>query len=178
MSLVGIRTGRFCRYAPASMTVHLVFGRVGAGKTTYGRRFAAEQRALLFCIDEWMASLFMMDAPQPISLDWAMPRVERVERQIWAVAQPVLALGVDVVLELGFFTRAQRDRIRALVSAHPTRVHVVDAPAEVRRARVRERNRGSETFTVEVDDAMFDWAEHYFEPLGDDEQQGAVIVAT
>lgn len=160
------------------MTVHLVFGRVGAGKTTYARRFAAEQRAVFFCLDEWMATLFMMDAPSPLTLAWALPRTERAERQIWAVAQQVLAHGVDVVLELGFFTRAQRDRIRALVAAHPTRVHVVDAPAETRRERVRARNQGSETFTVEVDDAMFDWAEHYFEPLGDDEQRDAVIVAT
>jgi predicted kinase len=160
------------------MTVHLVFGRVGAGKTTYARQYANEHRAVFFCLDEWMANLFTMDAPKPLTLDWMMPRVERAERQIWAVAQQILAAGVDVVLELGFFTREQRDRIRALVAAHPTRTHVVDAPADVRRERVRARNRGSATLTIEVDDATFEWAERYFEPLGDDELQGAVIVAT
>jgi hypothetical protein len=40
----------------------------------------------------------------------------------------------------------------------------------VRRERVRERNRGSATFSIEVDDATFDWAESYYEPLGDDER--------
>ncbi len=154
--------------------VHLVFGRVGAGKTTYGRELAAERRAMLFVIDEWMATLYMMDAPAPITLDWALPRTERAERQIWAVARQAVALGVDVVLELGFFKRTQRDRVRALVGAH--RAHVVDAPVEVRRERVRARNRGSATFTVEVDDAMFDWAEQFFEPLGDDELRDATLV--
>ena len=160
------------------MTVHLVFGRVGAGKTTYARAYASEHRAVLLCLDEWMANLFTMDAPKPLTLDWMMPRVERAERQIWATAQQILGAGVDVVLELGFFTREQRDRIRALAAGHTIQAHVVDAPVEVRRERVRARNRGSETLTIEVDDATFDWAEGYFEPLGDDEQHGAVIVAT
>jgi predicted kinase len=160
------------------VTVHLVFGRVGAGKTTYARQYAREHRAVFFCLDEWMANLFTMDAPKPFTLEWMMPRVERAERQIWATAEQILAAGVDVVLELGFFTRAQRDRIRAQVAAHTSQTHVVDAPAEVRRERVRARNRGSETLTIEVDDATFDWAESYFEALGDDEQHGAVIVAT
>lgn len=159
------------------MTVHLVFGRVGAGKTTYARQYARDHRAVFFCLDEWMANLFTMDAPKPLTLEWMMPRVERAERQIWATAQQVLAAGVDVVLELGFFTRAQRDRMRALAAAHPVQTHVVDAPAEVRRDRVRARNRSSE-MTIEVDDTTFDWAEGYFEPLGDDEQHGAVIVTT
>jgi len=160
------------------MTIHLVFGRVGAGKTTYARRLATEQRAVFFCLDEWMATLFTMDAPQPLTLEWMLPRVERAERQIWAVAQQVLATGTDVILELGFFTREQRDRIRTKAAAYPTQVHVVDAPAEVRRTRVRERNRGGATYTIEVDDVRFNWAERYFEPLGDDEHAGAVIVAT
>jgi predicted kinase len=160
------------------VTVHLVFGRVGAGKTTYARAYASEHRAMLFCLDVWMANLYMMDAPQPLSLEWMISRVERAERQIWAIAEQILATGTDVVFELGFFARSQRDRIRAMAAGHPVQAHVVDAPVEVRRERVRARKRGSETYTIEVDDAMFDWAERYFEALGDDEQQGAVIVAT
>ena len=57
-------------------------------------------------------------------------------------------------------------------------VHIVDAPPEVRRERVRARNRGGDTHTIDVDDGTFDWAEAYFDPLGDDEVRGAVIVAT
>lgn len=56
-------------------------------------------------------------------------------------------------------------------------IHLVfDAPVDVRRDRVRARNRANPV--IEVDDATFDWAEAYFEPLGDDEVAGAAIVAT
>jgi predicted kinase len=153
-------------------TIHLLYGPVGSGKTTYGRALAAERDAAFFCLDEWMAALFMMDAPTPLTLDWALPRTERCEQQIWVVTRQLLSLGIDVILELGFYKRAQRARVRALVadSGADAAIHVLDVPREVRRERVRARNQGSATLTVEVDDAMFDWAESYYEPLDDDER--------
>ena len=159
--------------------IHIIYGRVGAGKTTYARKLAGQRRAVFFCLDEWMAALFTMDAPHPLTLEWMMPRVDRAERMIWTIAERVLAAtNVDVIFELGFFERAQRDAWRARTAGHPVTVHVVDAPLEVRRERVRARNRGGDTRMIEVDDATFDWAERYFDPLGDDELRGAVIVAT
>jgi predicted kinase len=159
-------------------TVHVIYGPVGAGKTTFGRAFAAERGALFFCLDEWMANLFMMDAPAPITLEWALPRTQRCERQIWTVARQPLALGSDVILELGFFTREQRARVRDLVTSagFAFEVHVLDVPREVRRERVRLRNQGGATYTVEVDDAMFDWAEGYYEPLDDAELARAQVI--
>jgi len=159
-------------------TIHMVCGPVGAGKTTYGRVLARERRACLFVIDEWMATLFMMDAPAPIALDWAMPRVDRCEAQIWATIRALAEVGVDAVVELGFFTRDQRDRFRATAAAAglAVQVHSLGTPREVRRERVRARNRGSETLTVQVDDSMFEWAEGYYQALGDDELAGAIVV--
>jgi predicted kinase len=159
-------------------TIHLLFGPVGSGKTTYGRSLAAEHSAAFFCLDEWMAALFMMDAPSPLTLDWTLPRVERCEQQIWTVTRHLVALGVVVILELGFYTRAQRTRVRALIAdaGIEATIHVLDVPREVRRERVRARNQGSATFTIEVDDATFDWAEDYYEPLADDELRGARVV--
>jgi predicted kinase len=158
--------------------VHLIFGPVGAGKTTYGRTLAAERRAAFFCVDEWMATLFMMDAPSPLTLDWALPRTMRCDQQIWSVARQLVTIGVDAILELGFFKREQRTRIRELATAAGIAIesHVLEVSREVRRERVRLRNQGSATYTVEVDDAMFDWAESYYEPLDADELRDAKII--
>ena len=119
-----------------------------------------------------------MDAPTPLTLEWALPRTERCEQQIWSVARQTLGLGTDVVLELGFFKRDQRTRARALAEAAgvAVEVHLLDVPREVRRERVRRRNQGSATYTIEVDDAMFDWAEGYYEPLDDAERAGADVI--
>jgi predicted kinase len=155
--------------------IHLIYGRVGAGKTTYGRKLAAERGAVFFCLDEWMAALYMMDAPSPITLDWALPRTERCEAQIWDVTRQLHERSVDVILELGFFKREQRDRWRARIAqlGAPVETHVLDVPREIRLERVRARNRGSATLTVAVDDAMFDWAEAYYDDLAADELAGA-----
>ena len=159
-------------------TLHMVYGPVGSGKTTFGRKLAAERKAVFFCLDEWMATLFMMDASTPITLDWALPRTQRCEQQIWNVARQLLALGTDVVLEVGSFTRAQRTRSRELArhAGIPIEAHVLDVPREVRRERVRLRNQGSATYTVEVDGAMFDWAEGYYEPLDESELAHAHVI--
>jgi predicted kinase len=158
--------------------LHMIYGPVGSGKTTFGRKLSAERKAAFFCLDEWMAALFMMDAPSPITLEWALPRTQRCEHQIWNVARQLLALGTDVVVELGFFKRDQRERFRELArdAGIPIEMHVLDVPREVRRERVRLRNQGSATYTVEVDDAMFDWAEDYYEPLDDGELAQAHVI--
>ena len=158
--------------------MHMICGRVGAGQTTYGRRFASECGGVFFCLDEWMATLFMIDAPAPITLEWALPRTQRCEQQIWMVARQLIGRGIEVVLELGFFTREQRDRVRGLAQSAGVAIelHVQEVPREVRRDRVRERNRGTATYTVDVDDAMFDWAESHYEDLGEDEVLRARVI--
>lgn len=159
-------------------TIHMLCGPTGAGKTTFGRTLARERRAALFVIDEWMATLFMPDAPTPIALDWAIPRVARCEVQIWNMVRDLASIGVESVCELGFFTRDQRDRFRATaVEAELTvRTYSLGTPRAVRLERVRRRNLGSATLTVQVDDGIFDWAEGYYEALGADELRDAVIL--
>jgi predicted kinase len=160
-------------------TVHLICGRVGAGKTTYGRQLSKDRRIPFFALDEWMAALFLADSPQPITLDWALVRTERCEAQIWAVCRQLFALDLDVAIEVGGYKRDQRDRIRQIANDTGAQlvIHSLIVDPDVRRERVRARNRGSATFSVEVDDAMFDWAEAYFEDLTDDELVEAVVVA-
>lgn len=147
-------------------TVHLVCGPTGAGKTTFARKLATECEALRFSIDEWMATLFAADAPAPLTFEWAIERVGRCEEMIWQTGLAALAAGRDIVLDLGFTTREQRDRFRALAmeAGHGVALHHVTASREVRLARVRRRNEdGSETLAFEVTDGMFDFMEDRFE---------------
>lgn len=164
------------------VAAYLVVGSTGAGKTTYAREIAKKYHAQVFSIDEWMQTLFWMDAPAGVSTDesakWALERVARCEKQIWAVASKLLDDGQAVVLDLGFSKKAQREQFRewAKLRRHPTVTHFLDLPVEQRWARVQKRNaEKSGTYTFDVDRKTFDWMEDFFEALAGDELARAVV---
>lgn len=145
----------------------LVVGCTGAGKSTYARALADQLGALRFSIDEWMVALFWADSPQPIEFAWTMERVNRCEAQIFATARQAATRGIPAVLDLGFTTKAHRDKFRALgaEAGLSAVVHFVDVPADVRWRRVEQRNaEQGETFSLKVDRAMFDFMEGLWEP--------------
>ena len=147
-------------------TVHIVFGQLGAGKSTYARELADSISGLRFSIDEWMADMYCPDTPAPLRLDWVMDRVQRCERRIWAVASEAARRGIAVVLDFGFIKASSRSAFRTLAEREglAVQMHFVTAPMEVRRQRVMARNheRGA-TFSFEVTPAMFDYMENEFE---------------
>ncbi|MBE9553908.1 MAG: ATP-binding protein [Proteobacteria bacterium] len=154
-------------------TVHLICGPTGAGKTTFARELAAERGALRFSIDEWMANLFAADTPDPLTFEWAIERVGRCETQIWQTGLAALAAGRDIVLDLGFTTREQRDRFRtqAVEASYNVSLHHVTAARDLRLDRVRTRNHDrSEVFAFEVTDGMFEFMEDRFELPAEEEE--------
>jgi predicted kinase len=158
--------------------LNVIFGPCGAGKTTYAHAFARREKAVAFILDDWMARLFGADMPEPIEYEWMLERVGRCEAQIWSVAAGTIAAGTSVILDIGLMRKADRERVRQIAEATdlPLQWHFVDAPAEVRRARVAGRNvvRG-ESFAIEVSPDMFDFIEGVYEPPEPAELTGAVM---
>jgi predicted kinase len=158
--------------------LNVIFGPCGAGKTTYAHAFARREKAVAFILDDWMARLFGPDMPEPIQYEWMIERVGRCEGQIWASAAGVLAAGAPVILDIGLMRRADRARVRQIAEATglDLQFHFVDAPAEVRRARVLDRNvvRG-ESFAIEVTPDLFEFIEGVYEAPEPGELAGAVI---
>jgi predicted kinase len=162
-------------------TIHLICGSTGAGKSSYASRLAKETNGVLFTLDDWMTTLFWPDAPSNVELSWALERVKRSECQIWKICCQIISKQIDVILDSGFSKREHRDLFRAMAKGIgvPTKLHYVDAGRDVRRERVRRRNRHrGETFSLEVSDAVFEWMEGYFEVPAECELQGAQVVFT
>jgi predicted kinase len=160
-------------------TVHLICGAIGAGKTTYAVALASRIGAVRFSMDEWMKTLFFADRPDPHGLDWFLERAARCEAQMWDIAEPIIARGVDVVFDVGLARLEDRDRCRGrgMQTKGSVKLHYLDVDAETRRARVRRRNlERAGTYAFQVSDAMFDFMETWFEPPSDDELYGAMIV--
>src|SRR6476659_6287326 len=158
-------------------TLNVIFGPCAAGKTTYAHSLARREGAVPFVLDEWGARLFGPDLKGPIEFPWMLERLGRCNALIWSTAEAVLAAGTSVVLDIGAMRRADRDRIRQIAEAKGLSLqwHFVDAPQEVRRARVAGRNAGKgTTFFMEVTPEMFEMRESIYEPPDRAELEGAV----
>lgn len=150
---------------------HLVIGPVGAGKSTFAAQLCREHHAVRFTLDAWMARLFGDDErPATGVVEWYVERRDRCLEQIWAVAVSVLAVGTNVVLEIGLIQRGERAAFYERVDevAHPLTIHVVDAPRAVRRERVARRNvEQGETFSMVVPPHFFELASDMWQPPDD-----------
>ena len=80
-------------------------GLPGSGKTTLARLLAEEIDAVRLSPDEWLAAL-------GIDL-WDVAARDRIEGQQWEAARDVLRRGGRVVMENGFWSRAERDALRS-----------------------------------------------------------------
>ncbi|MCA9718432.1 MAG: ATP-binding protein [Myxococcales bacterium] len=165
---------------PTRGRLRLVIGPVGAGKSTFSRQLCAEHHALALNLDAWMARLYGADErPAEGRVAWYLERRDRCLAQLWDVAREVLALGVDVALEPGLVARRERAAFYDQVDEAGVEltVYVLDAPRELRRARVLQRNRErGGTFAMEVPMQFFELASDLWEPPDDAEQRARAPV--
>lgn len=164
-----------------SKKIHIVFGRQGAGKSTYARKLAKETKAVYFSIDEWMWKLYGKDLPKSMNFKWIMERVDRCEKQIWEIAKQIAHCELEVILDLGFTKFEKRELFLALAEEQniPTQIHYLKAPHSLRKQRVLTRNvEKGETFSFEVSAGMFDFMEGEFQSPRDKELQGAIQIDT
>jgi len=150
----------------------LVSGPSGAGKTTYSQSLSKEVEAVLFSIDPWMQTLFSKDMTS-LDYEWMIERVNRCYEQIWQVSKQILALNGNVILDLGFTTKAQREVFsdRAKEMNLNSELHYLDVPTNIRKQRIAKRNHEKDpaVFAFEVTDVMFDFMETIYEVPDQDE---------
>ena len=148
----------------------LMVGLPGSGKTTRARALAAETGALRLTPDEWQTRLFADDMHHPDH----DRRHDTVEAIMWEVAAHILARGGDVILDFGFWSRAERGDFaaRARALGAECRVQFEDVPLAEPELRVLARNAGAAGghFVIPVT-ALREWAGR-FEPPDADELEG------
>lgn len=112
----------------------LTCGLPGAGKTTLAKRLAAERGAVRLTKDEWQWALG--------SNPWDRDIGERIESELWRLAQDILSLGLSVVLDFGLWARVERDELRTVARSLGVGVelHYLDVPSEELWRRIEARN--------------------------------------
>jgi predicted kinase len=87
---------------------------------------------------------------------WMMERVQRCYEQIWQISEQILNMGGNVVLDLGFNTKEQRDAFfkRGIELSINAELHYLDVPQNIRKRRVDTRNQEKDrsVFAFEVTD--------------------------
>jgi predicted kinase len=143
--------------------LHLMCGLPGAGKTTLARQLERSLPALRLVPDEWMSRI--------VGDGYDQEKRAAVETIQWEIAARALALGLDVILENGFWTRADRDDFRARAAAlgAQTKLYFLDAPRAELSRRLAERNAALPPNTFRVDDTHLDLYWKMFEPPTPDE---------
>jgi predicted kinase len=140
-------------------TLHLICGLPGSGKSTLARRIEADTGALRLAPDDWLIRLGF-DGYDIVA------RAE-VEALQWGVAARCLASGLDVVLENGFWTRADRDvyRARGKAMGAVVRLHFLDVSIDelVRRVIARNAALPPDAFAVNPKDIP-EWAAAFDAP--------------
>jgi predicted kinase len=119
-------------------TAHMICGYLGAGKTRFARRLERELPAIRFTHDEWMVRLYGADPPAEQFAD-CFARVSALIDQLWPRC---LELGLDVVLDLNFWSRAQRDETRWTIAAlgATSRLYYLHCDEATAWARIEQRN--------------------------------------
>jgi predicted kinase len=119
-------------------TLHLMVGLPCSGKSTLARRLEHEHSALRLTPDEWQIRLFGQDAQEP-EHDTRHTLIETLQ---WEVASRALALGINVILDYGFWAREEREdfRARAKELGASSEVHLLDVSEEELFRRLELRN--------------------------------------
>ena len=150
----------------------MLIGPVGAGKTTYARARVARSPMVLFDLDAWMVRLFGADPRPPGDVvTWYLERRDRCRKLIWDLTLNVVDCAGDVLLEIGLVGKQERAAFYEQVRAErlELRVYLVDAPRDVRRERVAQRNRSPGPFTQIVPPEFFERASDAWEPPSESE---------
>jgi predicted kinase len=142
----------------SSTRLVLICGLPASGKTTLARQLAPRIPAIRLDKDQWTTQLGH-DV-------WDDEFRERVERQLWALTQELLAHGQSVILEWGHWARVERDekRLGARALGVGVELHYLDAPLEELIDRADRRTASGEWSAAPMTRAHFEQWATIFQP--------------
>lgn len=127
--------------------LYMLMGLPGSGKTTVGRKLEIDKSAVLLTPDVWMERI--------VGNGFDADRRKAVHAVQLDLAERLLKIGCDVILEFGFFSREERDIARSCASRAGAESELVflDPPLEELRQRLEVRNADlpPHTFPVSIE---------------------------
>lgn len=149
--------------------VIMTCGRICCGKSTYARKLQENRNAVVLSIDDITLTLFPEGAGEMHDT-----YVLRAEQYLLSLSLQILESGVDVILDWGLWTRAQRERLRAFYTGHgvENEIHYLRLSPEEWERRIRKRNaeqNKEEPQSYYVDEGLLRKVDSLFEEPSDTE---------
>jgi len=151
--------------APA--TLHLLCGKIAAGKSTLAASLTKDEKAVLIVEDAWLAGLY---PDEILSIADYVRSAARLRAVVGPHVAALLRAGPSVVLDFPANTAANRAWMREIIdqSGADHVLHWLDTPDAICRDRLRARNAaGDHAFAAS--DAEFETISRYFEAPRDSE---------
>jgi predicted kinase len=158
------------------VVIYLVVGLPGAGKTTRAKELEISESALRLTPDEWQMAIFAGDDPARWRSRERADHRDRIEGMLVAVGMRAARLGVDVVLDFGFWGRDERSALRWMAGTIGVRAQVVYLPIDLEEQRRRIARRfEDEPGQFEMTDAELEQWQGQFQAPDLDELRGAAV---
>lgn len=141
-------------------TLHMLCGKIAAGKSTLSAQLARAERTLMIGEDLWIDRLY---GPELRTLADYFERSDRLRATLAPHIVDLLRAGVSVVLDFHANTLGSRAWMRTLFEEAEAghQLHFLDLPDDVCRARMHARKAAGGSG---VSDAEFDHVTSFFVP--------------
>ena len=152
--------------------LHMICGKIAAGKSTLAARLAEAPATVLVSEDYWLSRLYGEELKTVADYARYSARLRNV---IGGHLETLLKAGLSVVLDFPANTVSNRQGMRTIFEGAGVehRLHFLDLPEDLCKARLRLRNAAG-THDYVVSDAEFATITSYFQPPT--EQEGLTMI--
>ena len=149
--------------------VILICGKICSGKSTYAEQVRIQKQAALLSVDEITLALFGQYCG-----DKQDEYVERTKKYLFDKSLELIEVGINVVLDWGFWMKKERDYAKEFYEARniECEFHYIDISDKTWKAHLTKRNSAipaEETSAYFVDDNLADKFNALFEMPSKDE---------
>ena len=149
--------------------VILICGKICSGKSTYAEQLRIQNNAVLLSTDEITLALFGQHCG-----DKHDDYVERTQNYLFNKSLELIEVGVNVILDWGFWLKEERDYAREFYNSRniECEFHYIDISEETWKARLKKRNNAiidGETNAYYIDDNLAEKFAAIFEVPNEDE---------
>ena len=118
--------------------VIMTCGKICSGKSTYSEKLRKENKAVVLSVDEITLALFEQNVGEKHD-----EYVAKLEKYLFEKSLDIVSVGVDVILDWGFWTKEERDFAREFYSSRDIRYefHYIDVSDETWGRRLNKRNK-------------------------------------